>query len=61
MKKPCSPNKSRRFANGGVPDPFASMSMVDMAQYTNDPTALNIAATRDFAAQDAATQGIRGR
>lgn len=60
MKKPCSPNKSRRFANGGVPDPFASMSMVEMAQYTNDPTALNIAATRDFAAQDAATQGIRG-
>lgn len=60
MKKPCNPNKSRRFANGGVPDPFASMSMVDMAQYTNDPTALNIAATRDFAAHDAATQGIRG-
>lgn len=60
MKKSCSQNKARRFANGGVPDPFASMSMVDMAQYTNDPTALNIAATRDFAEQDASTQGIRG-
>lgn len=60
MKKSCSQNKARRFANGGVPDPFASMSMLDMAQYTNDPTALNIAATRDFAERDASTQGIRG-
>ena len=60
MKKPCSPNKSRRFANGGVPDPFTSMGATELAQYTNDPDALNAATSRDIAARDAATQGIRG-
>ena len=60
MKKPCSPNKSRRFANGGVPDPFASMGATELAQYTNDPDALNTATSRDIAARDTATQGMRG-
>lgn len=51
---------SRVFADGGPIDPFAKMGATELAQYTNDPDALNAATSRDIAARDAATQGFRG-
>lgn len=41
-------------------DPFVGMSRSEVAQYTNDPAALNRAATADSALRDARSTGLRG-
>lgn len=41
-------------------DPYAGMSRSEVAQYTNDPAALNRAATADSALRDARSTGLRG-
>lgn len=42
-------------------DPYAGMSATEVAQYTNDPEALNRASTAEWALRDARTTGSRGR